>query len=125
MKVEIMKRMPIILVVICAGLAFASATLAVTPGPQRPGKTETITGRVSEVGVDAQTIVVIWKKAGMTLDTASARMKGYRTMSDIKPGDKVMVKYAMREGRAYAKVITKRKSATGTSSSSSHSFRRR
>jgi hypothetical protein len=50
----------------------------------------------------------------MTLDTASARLKGYKTMNDIKVGDKIMVKYAMREDRAYAKIITKRKSVTKT-----------
>ena len=109
-----MKKMPIILVFLCAVLAVTAATLAVTPKPQRPGRTETITGKVSEVNVDAQTVVVIWKNAGMTLDTASARLKGYKTMNDIKVGDKIMVKYAMREDRAYAKIITKRKSVTKT-----------
>lgn len=109
----------------CATLAIASSVLALTPPvSEKPGKTETLTGKVSEVNIDAQTIVVISKNAGMTFETASAKFKGYRTIQGIKVGGKVMVTYEMKEGKAYAKVITKPKSVTKTSNSGFFSFRR-
>ena len=109
----------------CASFAIASSVLALTsPVSKKPVKTETLTGKVSEVNIDAQTIVVMSKNAGMTLETASAKFKGYQTIRGIKVGDKVAVTYEMKEGKACAKVITKRKSVTNPNSSGFFSFKR-
>ncbi|MBA4390490.1 MAG: hypothetical protein C0399_06095 [Syntrophus sp. (in: bacteria)] len=109
----------------CASFAIASSVFALTPPvSKKPGKTETLTGKVSEANIDAQTIVVMSKNAGVTLETTSAKFKGYQTIRGIKVGDKVMVTYEIKEGKAYAKVITKRKSVTKTSNSKFLSFKR-
>lgn len=109
----------------CASLAVTSSVFALTPETSKKAKkTETFTGKVSEVNVDAQTIAVMSKNAGINFETASAKLKGYQTIKGIKIGDKVMVTYEIHEGKAYAKVITERKSVTRRSSSGFISFSR-
>jgi hypothetical protein len=112
-------------ILFCTCFAIASSVFAATPpASKKPAKTETLTGKVSEVNIDTQTIVVMSKDTGMTLEAASAKFKGYQTIRGIKVGDKVAVTYEMKEGKASAKVITKRKSVTKSSSSGFFSFKR-
>jgi len=112
-------------ILFCACFIIASSVFAATPpASKKTAKTETLTGKVSEVNIDSQTIVVMSKNTGMTLETASAKFKGYKTIRGIKVGDKVAVTYEMKEGKASAKVITKRKSVTNSSNSGFFSFKR-
>ncbi len=121
-------KMKIILlaaILFCTCFVITASVFAVTPPASKKAvKTETLTGKVSEVNIDSQTIVVMSKNTGMTFETASAKFKGYKTIRGIKVGDKVAVTYEMKEGKASAKVITKRKSVTNSSSSGFFSFKR-
>jgi hypothetical protein len=121
-------KMKIILlaaILFCTCFVITASVIAVTPPASKKAvKTETLTGKVSEVNIDSQTIVVMSKNTGMTFETTSAKFKGYKTIRGIKVGDKVAVTYEMKEGKASAKVITKRKSVTNSSSSGFFSFKR-
>ena len=120
-----MKTILLAAILFCTCFAITVSVFAATPPASKNAtKSETITGKVSEVNVDTQTIVVMSKDTGKTFEAASAKFKGYQTIRGIKVGDKVAVTYEMKEAKASAKVITKRKSVTKSSSSGFFSFKR-
>lgn len=85
-------------------LFFAVAPVfSVTPHPP----IERFTGRVTSVNMEDSVLVVQSMKADMTFDLKGARLKGYKTISDIKEGDRVTVQYVMHEGKATVRTLTK------------------
>ncbi|MCK9227946.1 MAG: hypothetical protein PHT96_04665 [Syntrophorhabdaceae bacterium] len=89
-------------------LFFAVAPVfSVTPHPPKSQKIERFTGRVTSVNMEDSVLVVQSMKADMTFDLKGARLKGYKTISDIKEGDRVTVQYVMHEGKATVRTLTK------------------
>ena len=64
-------------------------------------KVHQYTGEVVSMDAAAKTAVVKGKKGDMTFDVATAKMKG-----EAKTGDKVMVKYAKKDGKMVASSVT-------------------
>jgi hypothetical protein len=110
-----MRKMILSIIVTAVFAAFVSHAPALTPKPQKGQKIERFTGRVTSISVADMTMVVESVKAGMTFEIGGARLKGYKTVNNIRTGDRVTVQYVMSQGKATARVITKNKSYRGDS----------
>lgn len=94
-------------------LTLASQVLALTPKAQKGQKIERFTGRVASIDISEMTMVVESRNAGMTFDIGGAKLKGYKTVNNIREGDRVTVQFVMSQGKATARTITKNKSYRG------------
>jgi translation initiation factor IF-1 len=110
-----MRKVFISIIVVAVLAAFISHALALTPKPQKGQKIERFTGRVTSISVAEMTMVIESMKAGMSFEIGGARLKGYNTVNNIRPGDRVTVQYVMSQGKATARVIAKNKSYRGDS----------
>ena len=79
----------------------APAPAPKAPAPEKKAKTAQYAGEVVSMDATAKTLVVKGKKGDMTFDVATAKMKG-----EAKTGDKVMVKYAKKDGKMVASSVT-------------------
>jgi len=109
------RRVIFSIIVMAVFAAFVSHAPALTPKPQKGQKIERFTGRVTSISVAEMTMVVESMKTGMTFEIGGARLKGYKTVNNIRTGDRVTVQYVMSQGKAAARVITKNKSYGGDS----------
>ena len=50
-------------------------------------------GEVTRVDLGGKILMVKGKKANVTFDLINAKVKGYRSIDEMKPGDKVFAKY--------------------------------
>ena len=106
-----MKRILIVLSILAFLFTFAADVFSLTPDKsKRTVKVERFTGRVTSVNVAERTVVVESAKAGMTFDLGGAKFKGYKTIENIREGDRVTVQYVMKEGRAIARILSRNKS---------------
>jgi len=112
---SIVKKIITSILVVVVFLTLASQVLALTPKPQKGQKIERLTGRVTSIDTSEMTMVVESRNAGMTFDIGGAKLKGYKTVNNIKEGDRVTVQFVMSRGKATARTITKNKSYRGGS----------
>ena len=99
-----MKKMFVIVLALIIGLAFATGGFAA-----EKAKSKTYTGEVSSVDASAKSLVVKGKDGDKTFDVTDSKWKGYTSMDEIKPGDKVTVTYMEKDGTMSAKSVTKAK----------------
>ena len=76
-------------------------TTTTTETTKSKGKRHEYRGEVVSMDAATKTLVVKGKKGDMTFDVSSAKMKG-----EAKAGDKVMVKYAEKDGKMVASWVT-------------------
>ena len=115
----IMKKtlMAMSMAMIAAGYAatgFAQETKQHTPTEQQvaqpqPRKTALYHGVVQEVDLKNKIVTAGKPKSelGMAFHASDAKLVGYKTLKDIKPGDKVKVEFDAIKSRTIAVTITK------------------
>jgi hypothetical protein len=102
-----MKKALFILFALLISAAFVTAVFAQNQ-PQAVAakpKTHAYTGTVASVDAAAKMLVVKGKKGEMTFEVAGSKWKGYKTMDDVKAGQKVTVRYMEKEGKMVATVV--------------------
>ena len=114
-----MNRRHIAAIMAMAWLGMASAVFAVETkhqapaetkaAPAQPRKTAVYQGVVQEVDLK-QKIVMAGKpksELGMAFHASDAKLIGYKTLKDIKVGDKVKIDFDAIKSRTFAVTITK------------------
>jgi Cu/Ag efflux protein CusF len=107
-----MKRALLVLLVLLISAAFVTTVFAQTPAKQAPATEKApavhkMAGEVLAVDAAAKMLSVKGAKAEMKFDVASAKWTGYKTMDEVKAGDKVSVKYVEKDGKMVATAIAK------------------
>lgn len=105
-----MKKIIISISIVLFLLIAVSPGFSLTPQPPKSQKIERFTGRIASVNLEDSAIVVQSTKSGMTFDMNGVKLKGYKTIANIKEGDRVTIQYVMHEGKATARTLTKNKS---------------
>jgi Cu/Ag efflux protein CusF len=113
MKKILMVALAVLIAVAFVTSVFAQEKPAVTPEKastaEKSGKVKArpFAGEIMSVDVATKTIVVKGKKAEATFDLGDAKFaKAYR-MEDVKPGDKVLVRFEEKDGKMIAKYVVK------------------
>jgi hypothetical protein len=75
-------------------------------------KTHKYWGTVASIDAAAKMLVVKSKKGEKTFDVADSKWHGYKSVDDVKAGQKVTVRYMEKEGKMFATVVTKHKTET-------------
>jgi Cu/Ag efflux protein CusF len=77
--------------------------------PAQPRKTALYQGVVQEVDLDKKIVMAGKPKSelGMAFHATDARLVGYKTLKDIKPGDKVAIEFDAIKSKTIAITITK------------------
>ena len=108
-----MKRVIASILVVLVFLVLVPYVFSLTAKQQPGQKIERFTGRVASISTPDMKMVVESMKASMTFEIGGARLNGYKTVNNIKEGDRVTVQYVMHQGKATARTITKNKSYLG------------
>jgi hypothetical protein len=108
-----MKRVIASILVVLVFLVLVPYVFSLTAKQQPGQKIERFTGRVASISTPDMKMVVESMKASMTFEIGGARLNGYKTVNNIKEGDRVTVQYVMHQGKATARTITKNKSYRG------------
>ena len=76
---------------------------------EQPRKTALYHGVVQEVDLKNKIVTAGKPKSelGMAFHASDAKLVGYKTLKDIKPGDKVKVEFDAIKAKTYAVTITK------------------
>lgn len=79
------------------------------PAPAQPRKTAAYQGVVQDVDLKEKIVTVGKPKSelGMAFHASDAKLVGYKSLKDIKPGDKVKVEFDAIKSRTFAVTITK------------------
>ena len=99
-----MKRALLVLLVLLISAAFVTTVFAQAPAKPVIHK---ITGEVVNVDAAAKMLAVKGPKGDVKFDVAAAKWTGYKTMDEVKAGDKVTVKYVEKDGKMAATQISK------------------
>ncbi len=68
-------------------------------------ETRRFIGTVVSLDMQGQTLIARTRKGETAFDTSVARFPGSMTPGDLKPGEKVLVRYVEEDGRKVAKAI--------------------
>ena len=116
-----MKKTLFVVLSALIGLALAIPSFAQAPSTQNPtatapeksakpmGKVKAMkfSGKVVSVDSSGNTAVVKGKKGEMTFNLSETKWKGYKSASEVKPGDKVWVRYVEKDGTMMATMVGK------------------
>jgi uncharacterized alpha/beta hydrolase family protein len=75
-------------------------------------KTHAYWGTVASIDAAAKVLVVKTKKGEKTFEVAGSKWRGYKSMDDVKAGQRVTVRYMEKEGKMVATIVTKHTTAT-------------
>lgn len=114
-----MKKKLVLTLTIMTTLSLATAFFALAgektppaPAPAHPkmdmqGTTEgkPILAEVTKVDGKAKTIQARTKEGDKTFDVSGAKLAGYESLSQMKPGDRIAVLYEEKDGKPKAKLI--------------------
>ena len=99
-----MKRALLIAVLVVVSVALVSTVFA---ADKKAPKAMTFKGSVVSVDATTKMLVVKGDKKDMSFGVAGAKWDGYKAMDEVKPGDKVVVKYMEKEGKMTATMVGK------------------
>ncbi|HEY3276179.1 MAG TPA: hypothetical protein VGJ94_06130 [Syntrophorhabdaceae bacterium] len=98
-----MKKTLIVFLVVIIGMVFVTASFA-----KGTAKTKTVSGEVVSVDPASNTAVVKADQGDMTFAMASTKWKNYKSMEEMKPGDKVKITYTEKDGKMMATWVEKK-----------------
>ena len=114
-----MKRIVIAMMLAMAAIGYATSGFAQETkqpapaekkaAPAQPRKTAVYQGVVQDVDLKEKIVTAGKPKSelGMAFHASDAKLVGYKTLKDIKPGDKVKVEFDAIKSRTFAVTITK------------------
>ena len=89
----------------------AKAEAAEKPAKPKPKKIPGFVGKVESVDAAGKLVTVKGAKDTVTFDVAAAKFKGYKSVDEIKAGDKIAVKYAKDASMKVTKIGAAKKAA--------------
>jgi hypothetical protein len=104
MEVKKMKRALLIAVLVAVSVALVSTVFA---AEKKAPKAMTFKGVVASMDAAGKMLVVKGEKGEKTFNVATAQWGEFKSMDEVKAGDKVIVKYMEKEGKMVATMVGK------------------